>query len=399
MAAAFVLFGLLPSLLAIGYLLTLVALRCLQFCDRAAPSPAPTTRFAIVIPAHNEAEGLGETLQRLRTIDYPSDRFQILVIADNCEDSTAEVARQGGARTLQRSDAQNPGKGHALAWALPQIVSEPFDAILVLDADCQLDVMALRQADAFLHQGHHVIQLNHRVLNPDENAITYATTVGRTLEYDLFFAPKSRIGGAVLLVGTGMIFASQILRDHPWQSHSCAEDSEYTVQLTRAGVPVRFLSDAHIGCKSVTRRSDLEIQRRRWASGNLELGKKQAFRLMCQAAVRGRWRQADLGWSLLLASRPLWLLHLVLTLLLGGFAAFGAQRGWITAWPRLVLYATIALPILYGVYFLSGILWLGITRRRLLLLMQTPGVVVHLIQIALRALLSPPEQRWARTPR
>lgn len=399
MAAAFMLFGLLPSFLAIGYLLVFVVLRALQVCDQAVPSPAPTTRFAIVIPAYNEADCLSDTLRQGQSIDYPVELFQIFVVADNCTDATAEIARQSGACCLERHDPARGGKGHALAWALPQILDETFDAVVVLDADCHLDVTSLRRVDWFLREGHPVVQLNHRVLNPDESAISYAAAVGRTLEYDLFFAPKSRVGGAVLLVGTGMVFAARILSDHPWQAHTCAEDTEYTVQLTRAGVPVRFLSNAHIGCRSVTSAMDLNVQRKRWASGNLQLGRTQALRWIVQATLGGRWRLADLAWSLLLASRPLWLLHLALTLLSAGLAGILAHRGVIAPWPRPILYATVALPILYGVYFLSGIIWLGVTARRVLLLVQAPLVIARLIQIALRALFSPVETRWARTPR
>ena len=96
-------------------------------------SSSPSTRFGIVIPAHNEETILRATLDSCRAIDYPGDLFSVFVVADNCSDSTAELARQSGVACLERFDSDHRGKGYALAWAFPQVLESGVDAIVVLD--------------------------------------------------------------------------------------------------------------------------------------------------------------------------------------------------------------------------------------------------------------------------
>ena len=143
--------------------------------------------------------------------DYPRELLDVVVIADNCTDATGGRAEQAGARCLTRHAPATPGKGPALTWAFDQLLATDADAFLVMDADCRLERDTLRIVDHFLQDGDRVLQTNHRVTNADASPISYAAAVGRTLEYDLFFAPKSRLGLAVLLVGTGMVFQRSVL--------------------------------------------------------------------------------------------------------------------------------------------------------------------------------------------
>src|SRR5690606_30529014 len=104
----------LPTLLGGLYLLLLTLLS-------SRPRPRPASRlqlhFDVVVPAHNEASGIARTITSLQAIDWPRDRFRILVVADNCTDGTATIARDAGARVLERQDEHRRGKGHALAFA------------------------------------------------------------------------------------------------------------------------------------------------------------------------------------------------------------------------------------------------------------------------------------------
>jgi glycosyltransferase involved in cell wall biosynthesis len=99
----------------------------------------PSHTFAIVIPAHNEEKTLSTTLHSCAGLNYPKDKYKIFVIADNCSDRTAEIARDNGAVCLERYNEEEKGKGFALEWGFKQILPEGHDALVVLDADCQLD--------------------------------------------------------------------------------------------------------------------------------------------------------------------------------------------------------------------------------------------------------------------
>ena len=84
--------------------------------------------FALVIPAHDEEKTIGQVLQSCTDLDYPLGWFEVFVIADNCSDRTAVVAREWGACCLERVEPQRRGKGHALAWGLPQVLATRPDA-------------------------------------------------------------------------------------------------------------------------------------------------------------------------------------------------------------------------------------------------------------------------------
>ena len=99
----------------------------------------PHHTFAILIPAHDEEGSLPATLQSLAVLDYPPEMIRVYVVADNCSDHTAAIAREAGAVCLVRRDTEARGKGHALAFGLDWVLKTSPDAVLLLDADCTLN--------------------------------------------------------------------------------------------------------------------------------------------------------------------------------------------------------------------------------------------------------------------
>src|SRR3954464_13680475 len=110
----------LPVLACTTYLFVLVLLSG----RRKAPTPPPPTlRFDIIVPSHNEEAGIAETVTSLLALDYPKDRFRVLVVADNCSDRTADLARAAGATVLERQSATERGKGYALNFAFERVLA------------------------------------------------------------------------------------------------------------------------------------------------------------------------------------------------------------------------------------------------------------------------------------
>ena len=122
--------------------LTLAALRQRHQTDRPLTAP-PAPRVAVLVPAHNESANLLPTLACLRQQLGPRDR--LMVIADNCQDDSAALARAAGAEVVERQDATLRGKGYALAYGVDQLRSDPPDVVLVVDADCTLSEGALER--------------------------------------------------------------------------------------------------------------------------------------------------------------------------------------------------------------------------------------------------------------
>jgi len=91
---------------------------------KAPPPPCDTVSLAVLIPAHDEEAQLAATIRSLQDTEYDPDRRRVIVIADNCTDRTAAVARAAGAEVWERSDTLHRGKGHALAWAFARVLED-----------------------------------------------------------------------------------------------------------------------------------------------------------------------------------------------------------------------------------------------------------------------------------
>jgi cellulose synthase/poly-beta-1,6-N-acetylglucosamine synthase-like glycosyltransferase len=396
--------ALLIQLLA-GVSVALAAAVCLYCVGLALAAPrtrrahaaddAPRHSFAIVIPAHNEETHIADVLNACAGLDYPHEKYRVFVVADNCRDRTAAVAAAHGATVLERHDEARRGKGAALEWALAQVLAEPVDTVVILDADCRLEATALHTFDRHLSDGNQVLQASYVAANPDESIVSYVASVANCIENDLFYAPKSRLGLAVLLRGTGMVFQRKVLEECPWRADSIVEDVEYTIRLARARFPVRFVPEAVVWSAFPAQQQQLAVQRTRWVGGNFELALRHTLPLLWDGTRLGRPVLLDLAWTLFASMRSLVLLQLFASVLLAAWAAWAAS-GSVSA---ALLGTALALVVLYALYFGAGVLRLGLTRQRMLLLLSAPGTVFRLLLIAVRSLLPGRVRSWERTPR
>src|SRR5262245_60336754 len=141
---------------------------------RVPPPPAPgARRFAVLIPAHNEDLVIGRLLGSLARVDYAADRFDVCVVADNCTDRTAQIARGLGALVYERFSQTERAKGFALRWLLERLRNggHVYDAFVVLDADTLVQPDLLRCLDARLEAGSQVVQVYYSVLNARASAV------------------------------------------------------------------------------------------------------------------------------------------------------------------------------------------------------------------------------------
>jgi len=156
-----------------GYGIVLMAASLPSLLRRRPERPVPPgTRFLVVIPAHDEAALIGETVRSVLASDYPPSLRQVVVIADNCTDGTAAEARAAGAVCLERADPHRRGKPWALNWAFRTLDLSACDAVAMIDADTVVDAQFLRVMDGRLQRGERAIQGYYGVLNPDETWLT-----------------------------------------------------------------------------------------------------------------------------------------------------------------------------------------------------------------------------------
>jgi 1,2-diacylglycerol 3-beta-glucosyltransferase len=205
-------------LLIVGLPLAYLALlSVLAFAGGKRPGgPARRRRkFAVVVPAHNEEPVIEETLRSLGSLDYPREMFEIVVVADNCSDRTAALARSAGAIVLERSTPDRRSKGHALRWAFDRLLAQGYEAVVVCDADTVATENLLETVNAAMDRGEHAVQCADLV-RPNVASWSAEATRAGFLLYNVARPLGRRVlGCSAGLRGNGMAFTAETLRRVP----------------------------------------------------------------------------------------------------------------------------------------------------------------------------------------
>ncbi len=243
--------------------------------------------FCLMIPAHNESMNLGSVLERLSSIDYPKDKLTTVVIADNCSDNTADIARQFGVTVLERHHEELRGKGYALEWAINQLLDDPraFDAFVIMDADSVLSSNFFHTMNAGLANGHQVLQGYYGVLNTGDTWRTRLMAVALALAH--YVKPLGRMALKLSdgLKGNGMVFSRSALVAVPWSGESVTEDIDHTLRLMDAGIRIEFVPNATVEAQMPTTGDQAASQRQRWEGGRYGL-LKRAFTLLFKSVTK-----------------------------------------------------------------------------------------------------------------
>ena len=265
------------------------------------PLPNYTRHFAIVVPAHNEATGIVDTIASLRLLDYPVDKFDIVVIADNCTDATAELARATGVTVIERFDDARRSKGFALADVFPKVLQNPLvDAVVVIDADTQVDTNLLSAFSARFAAGAHAAQADYQVANPDGGWRTELMTVAFTCFHEVRSMGRERLGLSTGLRGNGMAFTRFAMETVPHVAASLVEDLEHGIALAKAGIRVAYVHEAHVRAEMPVEDDAAASQRKRWEHGRDLMRAEHGWPLVKMAAKNRSKVQADLAADVLI---------------------------------------------------------------------------------------------------
>jgi cellulose synthase/poly-beta-1,6-N-acetylglucosamine synthase-like glycosyltransferase len=271
-----------PVTLADGYLLSLTLLSGQL---RTPAYGTPQIRFAIVVPAHNEQEGIASTVENLLALEYPKDLFSVVVVADNCSDETAVRAERAGAKVFVRHDEKLRGKGYALAHAFERLAPD-VDAIVVVDADTVVSPNLLHAFAARIDVGAKAVQADYAVRNPNAAWRTRLMAVAFGAFHVLRSTARERLGLSAGLRGNGMCFTTQLLEEVPHDAYSIVEDVEYGIKIGEAGHRVHYAHEAHVYGEMVTAAGASKSQRERWEGGRAALAGSRGFALIAQALAQ-----------------------------------------------------------------------------------------------------------------
>ena len=187
-------------------------------------------KFMAIIPAHNEATVVANLIESLKNQNYPKEFYDIYVIADNCTDNTAEIARKAGAIVYERFDETKKTKGYALDWFLKQKIAEnaQYDAFCVFDADNIADKNFLKAMNKKLCQGETVVQGYRDIKNPTDNWITAGYAIFYWTMNRFYHLARYNIGLSPLLNGTGFMVKFDIVKPTGWDTNTLTEDHSWS---------------------------------------------------------------------------------------------------------------------------------------------------------------------------
>lgn len=347
-------------------------------------------RVAVLIPAHNEVLGIGATLTDLMPQLDVGDR--LIVVADNCDDETAAVARSHGATVLERFDADQRGKGYALAYGLEYLDQDPPDVVVIVDADCAVAAGAIEQTAQLAYQKGRPVQSKYLMEQPDNPSPKDAISALAFLVKNWVRpAGLNLIGMPCLLTGTGMAFPWAVIRHAPIASGNIVEDMQLGLDLTIDGTPPLFCAEANVLGRLPDRASAATSQRTRWEHGHMKTLLSQGPRLLKEAIAQRRIDVLSVALDLCVPPLSLlvalWLGVMMLLILLAGLTG-----QWL---PGIVLGC---IGLLMGIAILMS--WYRFGRHQIpgKALLTAPLYILWKIPLYI-AFIVKPESQWVRTQR
>ena len=375
-----------PAAGACAYLFALTVL------SARLPVPGRSSRrlrFDVIVPAHNEAAMIGRCLGNLRRLDWPAERWRLVVVADNCQDATAQIARDAGAHVLERQDATQPGKGYALQFAFGHSrAAGRADAVVVVDADAEVSPNLLEAFAARIERGEGAVQAHYGVLNPAESWRTRLIAIAHGAFHTVRSRARERLRLSCGLRGNGWCVTHRVLEQVPYRAFSLTEDLEYGIALGLAGHRVAYAGEAHADADMASGEKIAQRQRQRWEDGRFDLIRSQILPLL-RAALRQRSPVClDLALDLLVLPLSYVALNVAALIAAAALASLwdASLRGWL--WAGTACAAALLIHVLRGAQ-LSGRGAAG-----LLDLLRAP---LYIVWKMLRVLRSHDRGEWAPT--
>jgi glycosyltransferase involved in cell wall biosynthesis len=378
----------------VGYLGVLTVSAWVATARRSPRDPAPTKRFAVLVPAHDEEAVIADTLAALARLDH--DDHTVHVVADHCTDRTVELARAAGADVMENASGAR-GKGPALQWLLHQVLDDAdlagraIDAVVVVDADTIVAPGFLAAASARLAAGAVVVQGQYRVLDPGRSTATALRSAALAVRHHLRPLGRTSIGGSCGLFGNGMVFATDVLRTRHWSDH-LTEDIELQNELLLDGILVAYEPDAVVEAAMPTTLAAARTQNERWERGRIELARRFVPKLAGLAR-----RDPDMR----LAAADAILDHVVPPLsVLAAATTATAAAGTLTAAVRGTrLTRGWWLPAALVAHVGSALVLSRAPAAVYRALLHAPAMVLWKVRLWGRMLVRPGAEGWARTAR
>jgi len=262
---------------------------------KLAAHVAPQKSFAVLVAAHNEEQVVGALIDNLKQLNYPKALYDIYVIADNCTDRTAEIARELDVRVCERFNRQKRGKGYAIEWMLSELWKESrvYDAVVMFDADNLVSPDFLLHMNDDLCGGARVIQGYLDTKNPHDSWVTSSYAISYWYCNRLWQMPRRNLGMANFLGGTGMCFEASLLKEMGWGATSLVEDLEFTMRCVQRGIYPKLNYGAKVYDEKPLSFGASFRQRLRWMQGHFHIARRYFLPLLWRGIRERSWTKID----------------------------------------------------------------------------------------------------------
>ena len=308
-------------------------------------------RFMAIIPAHNEEAVVGNLIESLKKQNYNKDLYDIYVIADNCTDNTAKVAKEAGAIVYKRFDETKKTKGYALNWFLQQKIEEnaPYDAFFVFDADNIVHPDFIKNMNKKLCQGEDVVQGYRDIKNPTDSWVSAGYAIFYWTMHRFYHLARYNLGLSALLNGTGFMVKFDIIKPTGWNTDTLTEDIEFSLKRIIQGKRVGWATDAIVYDEQPVGFKQSWSQRSRWTIGHIQC-LQEYTKPLAGAVKKNKTLMNFDGLLYMMGSIPMFIMTIVLLLINFVMFIFGGM----TPMDLLInclryILPTFFLPIFVGI--------------------------------------------------
>jgi len=352
-----------------------------------------TNNMIILVPAHNEEKIIEKLIHSYKEIEYQKDKFDILIIADNCTDSTEKIAKDNNINCIVRNDNKFRGKPYALEYAIQNIEIDNYDAFCIIDADTIIDKHFLLEMNNSINQGNEAIQGFFSVMNPEDSWLTRIMTIPGVIKFKIRYNCKNLLNLSCPLMGNGMCFTRAVIKKYGWNAYSITENWEYYIKLALKGQMVRYNEKAIIYSHAVNKMKYGETQRKRWLKGRLGLTSKYLGQIIIKLIKKRDIKMLDVlieltmpSYSMLLNANLLILLLSILSLKIGISSI-------------VIVYWCSFLIMLQGVIYFNCLIIAKANLRTWISLLYIPIFLVWKITITIKAIAEFKSKDWEKTKR
>ena len=246
-------------------------------------------KFMAVIPAHNEEKVIANIIESLKNQNYKQGYVDIYVIADNCTDKTAQIARDEGAYVYERFDSEKKTKGFALEWFFNQILEtkpNDYDAFCVFDADNIVSKDFFKEMNKKLCGGEKIVQGYRDIKNAGDTWVTANYALFYWVMNRCYHYSRYKLGLSPLINGTGFMVSMSVLKEmNGWHSKTITEDIEMSLLSIARGYKIGWAKDAVVYDEQPLGFKQSLTQRLRWSVGHIQCFKEYFSELAKQKDV------------------------------------------------------------------------------------------------------------------